>query len=155
MKTDPRRENGITVRYLSQTIINNTGVINSDGIDMFVESMVNYHGYKKDLFTNLDFYFFFHLEDYGCIDKTEIDFILYNKSVILPVEVKAFTDANSPDVKREIIRNYLYIEELKNKEVFHFKKAKEYFPCCYIASLIKIGYVAETQILIISTKTSF
>lgn len=128
MKTEPRRENGISVRYLAQTIINDVGMCNSSGIDMFIDSLVNHHDVSKKLFSNLNYYFFLHLEDYGIDDKSEIDFILWNENVILPVEVKAFTDANSPDVKKEIIRNYLHVDELKKESMFHFNDKQKIFP---------------------------
>lgn len=111
-RTEPRRENGITVRYLAQTIINRVTFPDGSGIDAFIRSLVNHHNVGKDAFTNLKYYFFLHLEDYRTDDKTEIDFILWNERVIIPVEVKAFTDANSPDVKREIVRNTIHVEAI-------------------------------------------
>jgi hypothetical protein len=128
MKNEPRRENGITVRYLSQTIINDVSIFNLSGIDLFVESLTNHHNVSKKNFNNLNFYFFLHLEDYGIDDKSEIDFILWNEKVILPVEVKAFTDANSPDVKKEIIRNFLHINDLKKNSMFHFNDKQQIYP---------------------------
>jgi len=137
MKANPRRENGITVRFLAQTIINDCVFQNYSGINKFVDSLVNYHNVNKDLFFNLNYYFFLHLEDYDVKDKSEIDFILWNEKVILPVEVKAFTDANSAAVKREIIRNYLHIEKMKENSKFEFKKQKIYPVLLYSKSYQK------------------
>jgi len=125
---EPRRENGITVRFLAQTIINDVALPNQSGVKKFVDSLLNYHEVGKEQFENLNYYFFFHLEDFGVDDKSEIDFILWNEKVILPVEVKSFTDANSPDVKKEIIRNYFHINNLKNRSEFFFKKEQQIFP---------------------------
>ena len=116
MNNLPRRENGITVRFLAQSIFNDSLI----GADKFVEKLANKHGVSKGKFQNLNSYFFLHLEDYGVGDKSEIDFVLWNEHVILPVEVKAFSDANSPSVKKEIIRNYLHVNELKNRAEFNF-----------------------------------
>lgn len=128
MDTYPRRENGITVRYLAQTIIKDSAPGKQLGISKFIDSLVNHHNVDKKEFKNLDYYFFLHLEDYGVEDKSEIDFILWNEKVILPVEVKAFTDANSPDVKKEIIRNYLHIDALKTKSKFDFNQRQKIYP---------------------------
>ncbi len=128
METHPRRENGITVRYLSQTIINDSVFRDYSGVNEFVNFLENFHKVSKESFSNLKHYFFLHLEDYKVDDKSEIDFILWNEDVILPVEVKAFTDANSPDVKKEIIRNYLHIEEMKKKSKFKFCDKQKIFP---------------------------
>ncbi len=128
MIAEPRRENGITVRYLAQTIINDAVLGNQSGINKFVESLVNRHNVSKESFVDFQYYFFLHLEDYGVGDKSEIDFILWNEKVILPVEVKAFTDANSPCVKKEIIRNYLHIDELKSQSRFRFNKKQKIYP---------------------------
>jgi len=128
MKIEPRRENGITVRFLAQTILNDTVFPDSLGISEFVDSLNNNHNVGKDLFANLKYYFFLHLEDFGIDDKSEIDIIFWNEKVILPIEVKAFTDANSPDVKKEIIRNYFHIDALKNKSRFDFNQQQEIYP---------------------------
>ena len=127
MKSDPRRENGITVRFLAQTIINNTSV-NPTGIDKFINSLRGNSEIDNRKFSNLNYYFFLHLEDYGINDKSELDLILWNDEVILPVEIKAFTDANSPSVKKEIIRNYLHVRELKIANEFKFHSKQEIYP---------------------------
>ena len=124
----PRRENGITVRFLAQTIINSSIFPNNNGINAFLKCLKNHHHLNKERFSNLKYYFFLHLEDYGVNDKSEIDLILWNDQVILPVEIKAFTDANSPDVKKEIIRNYIHVQQLKNQSNFYFNPAQEIYP---------------------------
>jgi len=128
MREIPRRENGIVVRFLAQTIINDFIFPEQEGIIFFLNNMDNRHAVKFKIDSKLTYYFFLHLEDYGIGDKSELDFILWNKDIIMPVEVKSFTDANSPDVKKEIIRNYLHIETLKNDSKFDFNPEQEIFP---------------------------
>ena len=128
MQNIPRRENGITVRFLAQTIINDAVFPNQIGIERFVESLINHHSIDKKYFSKLNYYFFLHLEDFGVEDKSEIDLILWNDRVILPIEVKAFTDANSPNVKKEIIRNYFHVDYLRKRSKFHFNQHQEVYP---------------------------
>lgn len=122
MQKHPRRENGITTRYLAQTLLN---PFNDIGLVEFSRTIRKLNTNIQETIDNLHYYFFFHLEEYGA----EIDLILWNNAVIIPVEIKVFTDANSPDVKREIIRNCLYIENIKKHEnCFGFNESQTVFP---------------------------
>lgn len=47
------------------------------------------------------------MEDYGSGDKSELDILLRQDSTLFYIEVKALTNPNNPNVKREIVRNYV------------------------------------------------
>jgi hypothetical protein len=128
MQKIPRRENGITTRYLAQTIINDAVFPDQAGIQQFVDSLENYHHVDKPPCEKLNYYFFLHLEDFGVEDKSEIDLVFWSDSAIFLVEVKGFTDANSPGVKKEIIRNYLHIDNLRKRSKFYFHQNQEIYP---------------------------
>lgn len=65
-----------------------------------------------------------HLEDFGIPDKSELDIVIWNQDYVIPIEVKGFPDANSPDVKREIIRNCFRVEDIQRSKVIFPKTAK-------------------------------
>lgn len=46
-----------------------------------------------------EYYFFYHMEDFGSDDKSEIDILVRQGDILYPIEVKAFTDANKTGVK--------------------------------------------------------
>ena len=113
-----RRENTLTIRFLAQTIINDCLFPNQIGIKKLLMKARNYHHVKLEESNNKFTYaFLFHLEDYMEVenrDKSEIDLIIVQDKTLFLIEVKAFSDANSLGVKREIVRNYLRIKEIMN-----------------------------------------
>ena len=130
MFTFPRRENGITIRYLAQCLINDLVFKNQEGIIALIKKCCYGNG-NNFFFTYIgkwEYWFLFHLEDFGSRDKSEIDIILKNEDTIFPIEVKVFTDPNDSDVKREIIRNYLTLNNfIKNKNPY-FQNITKIYP---------------------------
>ena len=117
-----RRENGITIRYLAQCLINDLVFQNQDGIISFIKKCRygNGNNLTFEFYEKWEYWFLFHLEDFGSGDKSEIDVILKNGNVLFPIEVKAFTNPNTTDVKREVIRNYYTLQNIVNNGKSHF-----------------------------------
>ena len=118
--TVSRRENGLSVRFLAQSIINDSVFPQQQGIRMLLSKARN--GKKQPLVLSgnekIYYYFFFHLEDFGSGDKSEIDILLRCGDTLYPVEVKTFTNPNSTNVKREIVRNYLTLHRIAKNGKF-------------------------------------
>lgn len=109
-----RRENGLTIRYLAQPIFNDSIFPDQEGITTLLSFARNGFGNQIEHNSTLkyEYYFLFHLDDFGSGDKSEIDLLIRTEDTLLMVEIKAFTNPNDTNVKREVIRNYLKLEEL-------------------------------------------
>ena len=125
-----RRENGLTIRYLAQCLINDLVFPKQDGIITLLKKCRygNYEKYVCDFTARWEYWFLFHLEDFGSGDKSEIDVILRNGNTLFPIEVKAFTNPNATDVKREIIRNYFTLHNIINSGNPHFSEITSICP---------------------------
>jgi hypothetical protein len=125
-----RRENGLTIRYLAQCLINDIIFPNQEGINAFINKchLGNGEDCSNDFTGRWEYWFLFHLEDFGSEDKSEIDILLKNNNTLFVVEVKAFTNPNASDVKREIIRNYLTIQKIVESENKYFNDITDIYP---------------------------
>ena len=116
-----RRENGLTIRFLAQCLFNDIIFPNQDGINKLM-SMARDGSGKAVVKPNdlkWEYWFLFHMEDFESKDKSEIDILLRRGETLFAIEIKAFTDPNAPKVKRELVRNYLKLNEIKeNKDLF-------------------------------------
>jgi len=125
-----RRENGLTIRYLAQCLINDLVFPNQDGIICLLKN--SFDGDGNNLFYNFserwEYWFLFHLEDFGSGDKSEIDILLKNGNTLFSIEVKAFTDPNTTDVKREIIRNYFTLLRIIKNSNLYFSNVTLVYP---------------------------
>lgn len=125
-----RRENGITIRYLAQCLINDLVFKNQEGIIALINKCCDGNGNRIifDYAGKWEYWFLFHLEDFGSGDKSEIDILLRNGNTLFPIEVKAFTDPNASDVKREIIRNYLTLNNFIERQNPYFQRITSIYP---------------------------
>lgn len=119
-----RRENGLTIRFLAQTLINDIVLPDQSGIKALLSraKVTCKDGTEKRLPIHADrrfeYYFLFHMDDFGSGDKSEIDLLLRQGDTLFAVEVKAFTNPNDSNVKREIVRNFLTLERISNQSKF-------------------------------------
>lgn len=120
-----RRENGITIRFLAQCLINNIVFPDQKGIMHLMAKAKNGKGIlnKPQKNKTWKYWFLFHMEDFmqdtDSKNKSELDLLLRCGTVLYSIEVKAFTNPNATDVKREIIRNYLALKAIsKNSQLF-------------------------------------
>jgi hypothetical protein len=126
-----RREDGLTIRFLAQCLINDIIFPNQKGINDLISKATGgtINSIILDNKFRWEYWFLFHLEDFGSNDKSEIDILLRKGDYLFPIEIKAFTNPNETNVKREIVRNYLALKKISQKqEVTKFDDVKDIFP---------------------------
>jgi len=136
-----RRENSLTIRFLAQCLCNDLIFSEQQGIHRLMSMAKNGMG-DSNLFsqnTSWEYWFLFHLEDFGSADKSEIDILLRSGDTLLPIEVKAFTNPNDTNVKREIVRNYLTLEKISQNSQF-FDPVSEIIPVLLYSKKVHFAY---------------
>jgi hypothetical protein len=125
-----RRENGLVIRYLAQVLFNNLVFPRQDGIKELFSRLRFGNGQILSLHLEgkWEYYFLFHLADFGSKDNSEIDLIVRNGDVLFLFEIKAFTNPNDSNVKREIIRNYITVDTLIRTHPNFFSITTAIFP---------------------------
>lgn len=122
-----RRENGLTIRFLAQCLVNDLVLPGQEGVrSLLSRSRVNLaDGTGRSLIIDetipFEYQFLFHMSDFESGDQSEIDLLLRQGETLFALEVKAFTNPNATNVKREIVRNHLTLERISRNQK-HFEK---------------------------------
>ena len=113
-----RRENGLAIRYLAQCIFNDLVFPDQLGIHKLMEKAINNSSchLSVDPVSRWEYWFLFHMEDFDTGDKSEIDLLLRKDKILFLIEIKAFTNPNATDVKREIVRNCINLKLTSRNE---------------------------------------
>jgi len=115
-----RRENSLVTRFIAQPLFNDFIFPKQDGIHALFNKAVYgdgtpFMGFSKE--KNIEYFFLFDMKDFG--GNSEVDILLRDGKNLYMIEVKAFTNPNTPNVKRNIVK---YITELefviKNSDLF-------------------------------------
>ncbi len=145
-----RRENSLTIRFLAQCLINDIVFPDQRGISQLISKARSRTKAGSELAIAIpkrgrwEYWFLFQMEDFydedesEIKDKSEIDILIRKGKTLFFIEVKAFTNPNATDVKREIIRNYLSLRE-------RCKKGKWFDPVTEIIPILLYSEAVHLQ----------
>ncbi|SMP67650.1 hypothetical protein SAMN06295888_11542 [Desulfonatronum zhilinae] len=111
----------MSIRYLAQGLVNDLVLPDQCGLNKLMSRARDGQEKQPLSFPNgkrWHYWFLFHLEDFGSDDKSELDLLLWYGDILYCVEVKAFTNPNATNVKREIVRNYVKLKDLVGKGLY-------------------------------------